>query len=226
MPKGVNLETLVTPVRVLAKDGKLAALECLRNELGEPDASGRRRPVPIPGSEFTIPLNSLVVAISEGSDIDCISVASSMEIETDARAETVKVDPLTLATNQPGVFAGGDMVTGPNTIVDAIAAGKKAAVMIDRYVRGEGLKQPPVVKLPEVYLESADKCKEHEGDERRVEVPRAMVQWRRRGFAEVEMSLTVEEATREACRCLRCDLEFTTPKETVEEEVEIGGLSA
>jgi len=94
--EGVNLETLITPVRIITKDGRLAGLECQRNKLGEPDASGRRRPVPIEGSEYVAPLDTLVVAISEGSDIDCISVAGSMEIETDPKASTVKVDMETL----------------------------------------------------------------------------------------------------------------------------------
>jgi len=209
--EGVKLETLVTPIRIIADGGRLSGLECLRNRLGEPDASGRRRPVPIEGSEFIVPLDTLVVAISEGSDIDSISVASSMEIATDEKTETVKVDFRTLQTNRPGVFAGGDLVTGPNTIVEAIAHGKKAAVMIDRYIKDEELIQPRVVRLPEIYVappEDEDQFDEHIA---RVETPRADVQWRKRGFAEVEMSLTVDEAKREARRCLRCDLEFTRP---------------
>ena len=221
--EGVNLETLITPVRIITKDGRLAGLECQRNKLGEPDASGRRRPVPIEGSEYVAPLDTLVVAISEGSDIDCISVAGSMEIETDPKASTVKVDMETLCTNRPGVFAGGDLVTGPNTIVEAIAAGKKASVMIDRYIKGEELKQPRTVRLPDKYIEPIEGSAELAGTAR-VDTPRASVQWRKRGFAEVEMSLSVEEATREACRCMRCDLEFTKPH--VEEEMEEKALAA
>jgi NADH-quinone oxidoreductase subunit F len=220
--EGVNLETLITPLRVLATHGRLTGLECQRNRLGEPDASGRRRPVPIPGSEFIVPLDTLVVAISEGSDIDSIAVASSMKIDTDSRNSTVKVNPNTLCTNRSGVFAGGDLVTGPNTIVDAIAAGKRAAVMIDRYIRGVELKQPPKITLPMVFVQPAEVPEDMEQSSR-IEVPRAMVQWRRRGFAEVEMSLTINEATREACRCLRCDLDFTRPKEQERKQVEIRG---
>jgi NADH-quinone oxidoreductase subunit F len=219
--EGIKLETLVTPKRIVSAEGKLAGLEGLRNELGDFDASGRRRPIPIPGSDFIVPLDTLVVAISEGSDIDCLSVASSMAIETDPVNSTVKVDAETLATNRPGVFAGGDLVTGPNTIVDAIAAGKRAAVMIDRYIRGEELKQAPRVKLPTVYVAPAEAV---DAETKRVETPRAAVEWRRRGFAEVEMSLTVEEAICEARRCLRCDLEFTQPKETEATEPETAGV--
>jgi pyruvate/2-oxoglutarate dehydrogenase complex dihydrolipoamide dehydrogenase (E3) component len=195
----------------------LTGLRSLRNTLGEPDSSGRRRPVPIPGSEFDVNLDTLIVAISESSDTDCLAVASSMRIETDDKTGTVVVNAETLCTNRPGVFAGGDIVTGPNTIVDAIAAGKKVAVMIDRYVRGEQLKQPPSFKLPHVYVEPVDVDPEEISKIARVETPRADVVWRKRGFAEVEMALSLEEASCESRRCLRCDLEFTKPK-VVEEE--------
>ena len=211
--EGAKLEILVTPIRIVSTGGKLAGLECLRNKLGEPDTSGRRRPVPIAGSEFIVPLDTLVVAISESSDIDCLSVAASMQIATDAKAGTVIVDPETLATNRPGVFAGGDLVTGPNTIVDAIAAGKRVAVMIERYLKGEQLKQPPVVRLPKIYVAPPTGAEELVAEGPRVDTPRADVEWRRRGFVEVELSLTELEAVREARRCLRCDLEFTKPAE-------------
>jgi NADH-quinone oxidoreductase subunit F len=212
LQEGIRIETLVTPVQVLSHEGHLTGLKCLRNTLGEPDASGRRKPVPLDGSDFEVPLNTLVVAISESSDIDCLSVASLSKIETDSFAGTVVVNGETLATNRPGVFAGGDIVTGPNTIVDAIAAGKRVAVMIDRYVRGEELKQPARVRLPSVYIEPVQLESEDAVESRRVETPRAEVEWRKRGFAEVEMALTVDEAKREARRCLRCDLDLITPR--------------
>jgi len=224
--EGVKLVTLVTPKRILSTKGKLAGMECLKNELGEPDASGRRRPIPIAGSDFIAPLDTLVVAISENSDIDCLSVASSMQIETDAQAGTVTVDRETLQTNRPGVFAGGDLVTGPNTIVDAIAAGKRVAVMIDRYLKDEPLKQPPTMHLPRIFVAPPEGELEIQADTPRVETPRAAVEWRKRGFAEVEMSLTVEEAGREARRCLRCDLEFTRPKEEEATEPSAAGVKA
>ncbi len=215
--EGIQLETLTTPTKILTNSGRLTGLQCQRNILGEPDASGRRRPIPIPGSEFIVPLDTLIVAISEGSDIDCLGVAGKMKIEVDERSSTVKVDSETLCTNRPGVFAGGDLVTGPNTIVDAIAAGKRVAVMIDRYVRGVELKQPASVRMPKIYVPPVEVDEETAAD-LRVETPRAAVPWRKRGFAEVEMSLTVREAKREACRCLRCDLDFTRPKETAKPE--------
>ena len=113
LEEGIKIEPLVTPTKIITTNGKLSGLEFLRNELGERDASGRRRPIPIEGSENVIPLDTLVVAISEGSDIDSISVASSMKIEINPNRSTVKVCSHTLQTNRPGVFAGGDLVTGP-----------------------------------------------------------------------------------------------------------------
>jgi NADH-quinone oxidoreductase subunit F len=216
--EGIKIEPLITPTRVITTDGKLSGLECVANMLGERDDSGRRRPVPIENSEFVVPLDTMIVAISEGSDIDSISVASSMQIKTNPKKSTVVADFETLLTNRPGVFAGGDLITGPNTIVEAIAAGKKAAVMIDRYVKGEKLKQPPKIRLPSIFVPPPDNGGDLQPATRRVDTPRAVVEWRKRGFAEVEMSLTREEATREALRCMRCDLEFTKPEEP--EEIE------
>jgi NADH-quinone oxidoreductase subunit F len=226
LQEGIKIEALVTPVQVLSSGGQLTGIRLVRNTLGELDDSGRRTPAAVPGSEFDVSLDTLVVAISESSDIDCLSVASLMKIETDNVAGTVVVNAETLATNRPGVFAGGDIVTGPNTIVNAIAAGKKAAVMIDRYVRGVELKQPVRVRLPEVYIEPLQPGLEEMADARRVETPRADVVWRKRGFAEVEMALTVDEARREAGRCLRCDLDLTKPPVVEEKTALVGGEPA
>jgi NADH-quinone oxidoreductase subunit F len=128
------------------------------------------------------------------------------------------VAPETLLTSRPGVFAGGDVVTGPNTVVDAIAAGKRAADTIERHVRGLELRAKPTVSLPKVYVEPVEVGEEDITAPTRAETPRAPVEWRKRGFAEVEMAFSVEEATREAQRCLRCDLEFTRPKEDHQRE--------
>jgi microcompartment protein CcmL/EutN len=112
------------------------------------------------------------------------------------------------------VFAAGDVVTGPNTVVDSIAAGKRAAVMIDRYIRKEELIRPEEPRLPRVYVEPVTLKEGEEVSQERVETPRAPAKWRTRNFSEVEVSLSIEEVTCEANRCLRCDLEYTQPKET------------
>ena len=209
LEEGVRLETLISPERIISKNEHIEGVEFIRNELADADESGRRRPVPVEGSEHIVPLDTLVVAISEQPDTAAINQKG-----LDLTAwSTVNVDPDTLATSIPGVFAGGDVVTGPNTVVDAIAAGKKAALMIERYLCGKELKQPPIVHLPEIYIPQATTDEEEESVEsHRPSVPAVSVESRKNSFIEVEQALSVEDATREAKRCLRCDLEFTQGK--------------
>jgi NADH-quinone oxidoreductase subunit F len=212
--EGVRVETFVEPVKIDAKDGHLADIQCIRNKLGDIDSSGRRKPVPIPGTEFTIALDTLIVAIGERPDSDCLA---SIGLELD-KGGRLRVDAKTLQTNRKGVFAGGDLVTGPNTVVNAIAAGKRAASVIDRYIHGEELAEPPKVKLPSVFIEPAVVGEEELEEAERVEPATLNARSRKKSFAEVEMALTVEQAVSEARRCLRCDLEFTQRTENEEAE--------
>jgi NADH-quinone oxidoreductase subunit F len=207
----IRLEALVSPTRILSRNGRLTGIECVRNKLGELDSSGRRNPVPVLGTEFSRPLDTLIVTIGDEPDIDYIS---SMGIDVTGKGR-LRVDPETLTTSRPGVFAGGDVVTGPNTVVDAIAAGKRAAAMIARYVRGEEMRQPSVARVPHVYVEPCALSDEELSQIRRAEPPTLPVKLRKRSFSEVELSLSEEDARREARRCLRCDLEFTGPKDSV-----------
>ncbi|TKJ36938.1 hydrogenase [candidate division LCP-89 bacterium B3_LCP] len=210
--EGINLDTLVTPVKIIKEDGRLIGIKCIRNSLGEVDSSGRRKPVPIPKSEFILPLDTLIVAISEQPDVDSISPKgeSELKIRDDG---TLEVDKDTLCCSRAGVFAGGDVVTGPNTVIDAIAAGRKAAVMIDRYLKGEDLNQPEKPRAPEVYVAPCMLSDEKLDQLSRIEPPRAPVDQRKNSFIEVEKTLSEADAKLEAMRCLRCDLEFTQPKE-------------
>ena len=212
--EGVRVETFVSPIKIDAKRGHLADIRCIRNKLGEIDSSGRRKPVPIPGTEFTIPLDTLIVAIGERPDSDCLA---PMGLEL-TKSGTLRVDAETLATNRQGVFAGGDLATGPNTVVDAIAAGRKAATVIDRYLRGKELREPPKVKLPRLFIEPAAISDDESEKAVRAEPATLPVESRRKNSAEVETALSIEAATREARRCLRCDLEFTRPKQNGEAE--------
>ncbi|UCG53337.1 MAG: FAD-dependent oxidoreductase [Candidatus Latescibacterota bacterium] len=221
--EGIRIETLVTPVRIVGKNGRLAALECVRNELGDADESGRRRPVPIKGTEHVVDLDTLIVAIGEDSGIDAITPAKSSRLDITAW-NTVRVNRATMQTNRPGVFAAGDVVRGPNTVVEAIADGKKAAVIIERFLKKEHLLQPVRPSLPEVYVEPVEN--EAALSAARSETPRAPAEWRKRNFAEVEVTLSQTEAGREALRCLRCDLEFAKGKEEKQNEIESGRQSA
>ncbi|MBN1347869.1 FAD-dependent oxidoreductase [candidate division KSB1 bacterium] len=205
--EGVTLQVLTSPVKILSKKGKLIGVQCIRNRLGKIDASGRRNPEPIPESEHEIHLDTLIVTIGDVPEVDYIS---SMGIEVDQWG-TLCVDEDTLCTNRSGVFAGGDVVTGPNTIVEAIAAGKKAAVMIDRFLRNQDLKQPAEIRLPQKYVKAVEVDDAELETGNRVMPPTLPLDVRQRSFSEVEQTLSVEEATREARRCLRCDLDFAQP---------------
>ena len=204
LEEGVELCTLVTPLTVEASDGRLRAVVLQRNELGERDASGRRRPMPVAGSEHRIELDTLIAAISEEPD------PSGIEALALSRQGTLQVQPDSQLTSRPGVFGGGDLVTGPRSLIEAVAAGKSAAVMIDRFLRGQQLKVLPRVELPSVYLEPAELG--DDGDESalaRVRPRHLPAGERNTNFREVELALSEREARCEARRCLRCDLEFT-----------------
>ena len=223
LEEGVCLETLVSPVAIQSSGGDLTGVEVIENELSDRDDSGRRRPVPVAGSERTVPLDTLIVAIGEKPGVSDASAKDAAPIAS-SRWGGVDVDQDTLATGRKGLFAGGDAVTGPNTVVDAIAAGKRAAVTIDRYLRGEVLRQPSDPCRPTVYVEDVAK-RDDAIRARRVDAPRVAPAKRAHSFVEVEGALSAERAQREASRCLRCDLEFTRPAaETVDvDRVGTGG---
>ena len=210
--EGIQLMTLVSPVELTSEDGRLSGIKCIQNQLGEVDSSGRRRPVPMTGTEFTLPLDTLVVAIGEEVNSEAIS---AMGIDAGSGGR-LRVGDETLATNREGVFAGGDVVTGPNTVVDAIAAGKRAAAMIDKYLRGEPLEADYELRLPEFYMEPVEVSPEEAARSVRVEPPVVPPEERKKSFCEVEMTIARESARCEARRCLRCDLEFTRREEEVE----------
>ena len=130
--EGVKIQFLVSPKKILGKNKQVTALACIKMSLGEPDESGRRAPVPIEGSEFTMESNMVILAIGEKPDLTFLP----KEIET-TEAGTIAVDPFTMETSMPVVFAGGDVVSGPATVVEAIVAGKRAASSIERYLKGE-----------------------------------------------------------------------------------------
>jgi glutamate synthase (NADPH/NADH) small chain len=129
--EGVSCVILTTPVRFVGNEnGWVTGMECIQMELGEPDESGRRRPVPIPGSEFIIPADTVVVAIGQGPNPLLLETIKGLALN---RRGYIVADPETGATNLRGVFAGGDIVTGAATVISAMGAGKRAARAIDRF---------------------------------------------------------------------------------------------
>jgi len=194
--EGVKIEFLAAPIRIERKNGAVE-LTCIRMELGAVDESGRRSPVPIEGSEFSLTFDTLIAAIGQVPE-----VPEKFGLPL-GRRNTVQVDGDTLAAAREGVFAGGDAVTGPATVIEAIAAGRQAAISIDKYLGGSGaidetLASPEEVELlPEI----------EEGEKHRISIPTLTLSERLSSFAEVELGLGEEVAIEEAKRCLRCDLE-------------------
>lgn len=199
----IEMMYLVAPSRILVEDGRIVGLECIRTKLGPVDESGRRSPVPIEGSEFVIDLDTLVVAIGEGPDPSCLGTDHCIRF---TKTEAIAVDSDTLVTNVDGVFAGGDVVTHPQTIIEAIRAGKIASEMIDRYIRGEKLFREYKLTRPSIYVSPVELTEEEIKTARRVKIPYLPVDERVTNFREVELTITEEMAIKEARRCLRCDL--------------------
>ena len=130
--EGVRMEFLVSPLELVGENGRITGVKMIKNRLGEPDASGRRSPIPIEGSEYIVPADTVIPAVSQSADLGFLPVESSFEV---ARGR-VKVDPATYATNVRGVWACGDFVTGPTTMIESAGHAKKCAYAIDRYLSG------------------------------------------------------------------------------------------
>ena len=202
--EGVKIQFLATPTRVLAKGNKVIGAECIRMQLGEPDASGRRRPIPVKGSEFTLPADMIISAIGEAPDLSFL--AQGKPIETTEQG-TIKVAPLTYQTSRLGVFAGGDCVIGPATLIEAIAAGSRAARSIDQYLTsGKVVSSEEDVK--EKLTHDIGLSRQRKGGiiakSQRQSPEQLPPPDRVQSFDEVEKCLTADSAVREAERCLRC----------------------
>ncbi len=197
--EGVQILFLASPKRIIGNE-RVEALECLRMELGEPDESGRRRPIPVEGSEFILNVDTVIVAIGQQSGFDFLE-GSGIAMD----AGRPRVDRYG-RTNIDGIFACGDAVTGPATVIEAIAGGKRVAQAIDSYLRGV----QEVGEEEERREISVDEIKERlKGaivQKERKKQRKLRVEERVRSFEEVELGLEHEEAIEEANRCLRCGI--------------------
>ncbi|MBC8511855.1 MAG: NADH-quinone oxidoreductase subunit NuoF [Dehalococcoidia bacterium] len=203
--EGIGMNFLVSPTRIASENWKVTGLQCIRMQLGEMDASGRRRPVPIQGSEFFADADMVVAAVGQAPDLSFLPRDSALER---TRWETLAVDDNTLSTNVPGVFAGGDFVTGPGMVIDAIAAGRRGALAIDKYLKGDTSRVEMYDLKSEVILEATTEQQEEAWEAQpRLEVPTLPAEERKGSFEEIELSFSEEKAIQEAKRCLRCDLE-------------------
>ena len=198
LEEGVEILFLVAPIRIKREDGRLG-VTCVRMDLGEPDASGRRRPTPIEGSEFDREYDTLITAIGQAPQAP---VDFNVRI---GRGSTIQVDTVTLTTNRRGVFAGGDAVTGPATVTEALAAGRLAASRIDDYLQH----RYPLVSKEEKGSVGSDLLPETVEMIRktgRLEPPILPPRERKKDFKAVELIYDWEAATNEARRCLRCGI--------------------
>jgi formate dehydrogenase beta subunit len=198
LEEGVETMFLVAPTKMKRENGRLN-VTCVRMELGEADAGGRRRPVPIEDSEFNMEFDTLITAIGQAPQI-----SEDFRLRL-GRGSTIQVDPVTLTTNRTGVFAGGDAVTGPATVTQALASGRQAAFRIDDYLRH---RYPLVDKEAEKILsgellpKTIEMIRKIERLEPRLLPPEA----RAKEFKAVELIYDWEAAVDEARRCLRCGM--------------------
>jgi formate dehydrogenase beta subunit len=202
--EGIKFNFLVQPIKILAEKGKVSGLECLKMELGEPDESGRRRPVPIEGSNFIIECDAMVPAIGQVVVVDRV-MPEGTEL---TRWKTLVVDDITFQSSQPNVFGGGDCITGPATLIGALAAGKNAARFIARYLETGECKPEDADWMEKIISDLGVYDKEEtmpfRGQTRRAHQAALDPTVRTKGFEEVESGFSRSDAFKEASRCLRC----------------------
>jgi NADPH-dependent glutamate synthase beta subunit-like oxidoreductase/Na+-translocating ferredoxin:NAD+ oxidoreductase RNF subunit RnfB len=199
--EGVAIEYLTAPVEILGDGNKVTGVRCQRMRLGEIGEDGRRKPESIPGSEFVIEADQVVVAIGQRPDTSLLNIKGLASVSEDA---TIKVDPLTLETNIPGIFAGGDCIMGPNNVVEAVAAGLRAAESIDRYLRGDDLTEGRSLEKPR--LAEVDVKKREFSRRKRAHMPSIHHSKRMGSFEETSLGLPGNTAEQETERCINCAL--------------------
>jgi NADPH-dependent glutamate synthase beta subunit-like oxidoreductase len=197
----IEIQFLVAPLRVIRSNGRVTGLQCTRMKLGEVDKSGRRRPVPIEGSEFTVEVDAVIAAVGQEPDVEPLN---DIGLEL-SRWKTLVVDPETLSTGLEGVFAGGDVVTGPNAVTPAMADGKVAARMIDNYLQGKPVRREYRVTRPAVDVDLIELSEDETEALEKPEMPTLPLKERAGNFREVALGFSGEMAVAEAKRCLRCD---------------------
>jgi formate dehydrogenase (NADP+) beta subunit len=198
--EGIKVHYLTQPIRVLSRDGiRVSGVQCIRNRLGDPEKDGRRRPIPVEGTEFDIDIDLLIPAVSQSPDISFLPEEIGLEI---SKWDRLSVNPETFETNVHGIFAGGDFVTGPRDVIRVIADGRKAALSIHKYLSGEVFEKKPAyfTAIREVQI---DPDLEKIPRQRMETLP---VQERGSMDREVELGFSREVAVKEAVRCLQCHI--------------------
>ncbi|MFI5057835.1 MAG: FAD-dependent oxidoreductase [Candidatus Acidiferrales bacterium] len=197
MVEGIKMHPSLGPKQFVGKNGKLTGLEVIRCT-SVFDAQRRFSPTFAPGTETIIPCDTVILAIGQASDLSFLKPADALET---TRQGTLKINPATLMTTAPGIFAAGDIAFGPRLIINAVADGKKAAEEIDKFIRGAEWR--PKQQFVQITVLDHHKMAEQYDEYSRLAVPVIPLE-RRTGIAEVESGFTEEQARREASRCLQC----------------------
>jgi NADPH-dependent glutamate synthase beta subunit-like oxidoreductase len=201
--EGIHMSFLTIPKAVIGTDGRLTGLACLRAKLIRKDDSERLFPVPVEGSEFILEADTVISAIGQRIDLECLSDLTGLKW---TRRQTIQANTVSMETSVPGVFAGGDAVTGPATVVEAIGAGKRAAEAIDRFLSGIPQPKMPPVPVRRRRVEWMEVPASTKMTLRRPEMPLLNLERRRTTFQQVELGYTENVVREEARRCLRCDI--------------------
>jgi len=203
--EGVKFHYLCNPVRIIEKEGRVVGVECIRMELGEPDESGRRRPVPVKGSEFLIETDILIPAIGQAIDLSFLEEKDGVKT---TKRSTLSIKEGTFETSREGIFSAGDCVTGPDVLVRAAGHGKRAADKIDLFLRGREVKESEEERLEamveKIKVYSRDERIGISGGQKRAMLNLLPPDSRKWVFDEVEEGFSIPEAQKEAERCLRC----------------------
>ena len=204
LAEGIPLDFLTAPVGIHSKDGKITGVECIRMKLGDPDSSGRRRPVPVEGSEFNIPADQIISAIGESPDISFVS--NGLKIENWG----IPADDFGI-TNVPGIFAGGDASTGEGTVTHAIGSGRRSAIAIKKYLEGESIS--PLDKLPPSLVHVSPQITRFEDlntayfdFQFRIDADYLHIHDRKGNFSEIVSVMDESLALQEAQRCFSCGI--------------------
>jgi NADPH-dependent glutamate synthase beta subunit-like oxidoreductase len=201
--EGIHMSFLTIPKAVIGRDGRLTGIECIRAKLIRKDDSDRLFPVPVEGSDFVIAADAVISAIGQRIDLEALSDLKGLKW---TRRQTIQTNTVSMETTIPGVFAGGDAVTGPATVVEAIGAGKRAAEAIDRFLSGIPQPKMPPVPVRRTRVEWMEVPASTKMTLRRPEMPLLNLERRRTTFQQVELGYTENVVREEARRCLRCDI--------------------
>ena len=198
--EGIKIHYLTQPIWVLSRDGiRVSGVRCIRNRLGDFEKDGRRRPIPIEGTEFEIDIDLLIPAVSQSPDISFLPEEIGLEI---SKWDRLSVNPETFETNVHGIFAGGDFITGPRDVIRVIADGRKAALSIHTYLSGEEFEKKPAhfTAVSEVKIDpDLEKIP-------RQKIDTIPIKERKSVDKEVELGFSNEVAVKEATRCLQCHI--------------------